>query len=216
MTSWALGSGAYWRDYVVVSVLGAVVLPLLVTRSLGPITFDALGIRRPRSSLALLAVSYLAALPLALAMAMHPAFRAGVGDALARSWWFGIAVPVGTAAEHFFFHGVLLAWLHPSGAFPSSDELSAPFVWPGLRLENVRASIASLAIPRSCVVPCLLSAPLFFAIHVGKPDAELWLSLPAGVVFAWLAYRTNGFVVPLVLHLSVPATAALLALALSQ
>jgi hypothetical protein len=217
----ALGAPDYWRDYVLVSVVGGVLLPLVLTRTIGPRTLDALGVRAPsRAALAVLAALYVALLPLVGVMSLHPAFRAGLDEALHRSRWFALAVPVGMGAEHFFFHGVLLAWLHPSGAFPPASELDRPLIWPGERLEDgtrasVAASIASLAIPRSCLVPCLLSGPLFWAIHVGKPDPELWLSLPAGVIFAWLAYRTNGFVVPLVLHASLPATAALIALATS-
>ena len=133
---------------------------------------------------------------------------------MGRSAWFALAVPIGGLTEHFFFPGVLLAWLHPSGAFPDADVLARRLVWPGRLLENgeragTRAALASLAIPRSCIAPCLLSAPLFWAVHVGKPDAELWLSLPAGAFFAWLAYRTNGFVVPLLVHLAIPTAAVL-------
>jgi hypothetical protein len=69
--------------------------------------------------------------------------------------------------------------------------------------------IVSLRIPRSCLGPCLLSAPLFFAIHAGTSDGELWLAGPAGVLFAWLAYRTGGPTLPALLHLSVSVVAAL-------
>lgn len=216
-----LGPPLYWRDYVFVSVVGGVLLPLVLTRWIGPRTLDALGVRAPRrSALLLAALVFAGAAPLMLAMALTPEFRAGVHEALGRSAWFAVAVPVGSGAEHFFFHGVLLAWLHPSGAFPPARELLRPFVWPGKRLATgrsagIREAIASLAIPRSCLAPCLLSAPLFVAIHVGKPDAELWLSLPAGIVFAWLAYRTNGFAVPWIVHMSLPATAALAVLVTS-
>ncbi len=219
LARWALGPGDYWRDYVFVSVVGAMLVPLVLARAIGPDTLDALGLRRPgRPALGLALTALLVSLPLSAAIALHPEFRLGVAEALGRSPWFLVAVPVGGAAEHFFFHGVLLAWLHPSGAFPPAHELVRPFVWPGKLQEGgvragVAASLASLAVPRSCLAPCLLSVPLFWAIHVGKPDAELWLSLPAGGIFAWLAYRTNGFVVPLLVHLSVPLAAALLVLA---
>lgn len=199
------------RAYALASLVGAVVLPLGLTLLLGPRSMRALGLRRPnREILTLIGAALLALVPLSLAMSLHPTFQSALEARLSGSAWFFFAAIVGTAAEHFFFHGVLLAWLHPSGRFPESPLLGAPLMWPGRRLDGSidgrRASLAdalrSLAIPADCLWPCLLSGPLFFLIHVGKPDAELWLSALAGPILAWLAYRTNGLLAPLIIHLA--------------
>jgi hypothetical protein len=202
------------QAYALASVIGAVLLPLGLTLLLGPRSLRALGLRRPNHEIATLILAALAALvPLSVAMSFHPVFRAALDERLSGSRWFFFAAIVGTSAEHFFFHGVLLAWLHPSGSFPESPLLGAPWMWPGRMRDGRRASftdaLRSLAIPRDCLVPCLLSGPLFFLIHLGKPDAELWLSALAGPILAWLAYRTNGLVAPLIIHLAASVLGAL-------
>lgn len=201
--------------YAIGSVLGGIAIPLCLLALIGPRNASDIGLRRPsRELVPLLGVALAALVPLSLAMALHPAFRAELDARLAGSPTFLVAVLFGGVAEHFFFHGVLLAWLHPSGRFPDGPQFTAPIVWPLRRIEGRRASLRdvlrSLRIPTSCIAPCLLSAPLFFAIHIGKPDAELWLSVLAGPVLAWLAYRTNGLVAPLIVHLAASLVAALL------
>ncbi len=202
------------RGYALASLVGAVLVPLALSRLLGARTLSDVGLRRPSAaSLPILGVAIAFAAPLSLGMAFTPVFREALAMRLAGSPWYLAAVVVGGGAEHVFFHGVLLAWLHPSGRFPVSPQLGAPLVLPGARLGAGRASwrdaLASLAIPRDCVLPCVLSAPLFFAIHAGTTGSELVLSVPAGVVFAWLAYRTNGAIVPALVHLAVSVVAAL-------
>lgn len=202
-------------SYALGSVLGGVLVPLACLALIGPRRASDIGLRAPsRGLLPILGVALTALAPLSLVMALHPAFRAELDARLSGSPTFLLAVLFGGLAEHFFFHGVLLAWLHPSGRFPDDPMLSAPIVLPFARLGDRRATLrdalASLRIPRSCVLPCLLSAPLFFAIHIGKPSPELWLSVLAGPVLAWLAYRTNGLVAPLVVHLAASLGAALL------
>lgn len=206
--------GRFHRSYALASLVGAILVPLALSALLGARSAADVGLRRPSAAATpILGLAIAAALPLSLGMAFTPVFRAGLAARLEGSPWYLLAVVVGGGGEHVFFHGVLLAWLHPTGRFPSSPRLGAPLVWPGKRTETGRATwrdaLRSLAIPRDCVLPCALSAPLFFAIHAGTTGSELVLSLPAGVVFAWLAYRTNGAAVPALVHLSVSLVAAL-------
>lgn len=209
--------GQHHRSYALASLIGAVLVPLALGWLFGARTPSELGLRRPSAAAwPLLGLAIAASLPLSLAMALDPAFGAALAARAAGSPWYLVAVVVGGGAEHVLFHGVLLAWLHPSGRFPVAPELEAPLVLPGGRLDGRRASLrdglASLRIPHSCVWPCLLGAPLFFAIHAHTSDAELWLSLPAGVLFAWLAYRTGGPALPALVHLCVSLVAALVLL----
>jgi|GEM_PF-6376415 len=207
--------GGRHRSYALASLLGGVVVPLALARPLGARSLAELGLRRPGAAAwPILGVTVLASLPLALAMARAPVFRDALAMRLAGSPWYLVAVLAGGLAEHVFFHGVLLAWLHPSGRFPDAPALRAPLVLPGLRRpEGGRAGLGealrSLAIPRDCIGPCLLSAPLFFAAHAQTTDAELWLSPAAGAGMAWLACRTGGWALPALAHLAVSLVAAL-------
>lgn len=201
--------------YALGSVLGGVVIPLGLCAAFGMRRAEDIGLRRPPRELwPLLLLALLALSPIALGLALHPAFTSALDARLSGSPTFALAVLAGACAEHFFFHGVLLAWLHPNLRFVA---MSAPLRWPGQRIEgrraNLRDMLASLAIPRSAVLPCLLSAPLFFAIHIGKADEELWLSLLAGPVLAWLAFRTGGLIAPLVVHLAASIFGAVVVLA---
>ncbi len=201
--------------YALASVIGAVLIPVALSLAFGVRRLSDVGLRRPVPELwPLLGIALLALTPIAIGLSLHPAFGTALDERLAGSPWFALSVIVGGCAEHFFFHGVLLAWLHPTLRFVQVDR---PLRWPGRRTSTGKASVMgalrSLAIPREAVLPCLLSAPLFFAIHVGKPDGELWLSLIAGPVLAWLAFRTGGLVAPLVVHLSASLFAALIVLA---
>jgi len=205
------------RDHLVYalgSLLGGVALPLLFCAAFGMRRAVDLGLRRPPRELwPLLAIALFALTPIAIGLALHPAFTSALEERLDGPPTFALVVLVGAVAEHFFFHGVLLAWLHPSQRFV---DVSAELLWPGRPIEggraNVRQALASLAIPRTALLPCLLSGPLFFAIHIGKPDEELWLSLLAGPVLAWLAFRTGGLIAPLVVHLCASLLAALIVL----
>jgi hypothetical protein len=207
--------GGRHRSYALASLLGGVVVPLALARPLGARSLAELGLRRPGAAAwPILGVTVLASLPLALAMARAPVFRDALAMRLAGSPWYLVAVLAGGLAEHVFFHGVLLAWLHPSGRFPDAPALRAPLVLPGLRRpEGGRAGLGealrSLAIPRDCIGPCVLSAPLFFAAHAQTTDAELWLSPAAGAGMAWLACRTGGWALPALAHLAVSLVAAL-------
>lgn len=42
-----------------------------------------------------------------------------------------------------------------------------------------------------------------FIIHIGKPTAELWASLPASIAFGWMAWRSNSIWYGLVIHFAV-------------
>lgn len=206
--------GQFHRSYALASLIGAVLAPLALGWLFGARTPAALGLRRPSAAAwPILALACAASVPLSLAMAMTPTFQDALAARVAGSPYYLLAVAVGGGAEHVFFHGVLLAWLHPSGRFPDAPELAAPLLLPllrrGGRRTTLREALASLAIPRACIPACLLSAPLFFAIHAGASDGELLLSLPAGVIFAWLAYRTGGFALPGILHVGVSLVAAL-------
>lgn len=209
--------GQFHRSYALASLIGAVLAPLALGWLFGARTPAALGLRRPSAAAwPILALACAASVPLSIGMAMTTTFQDALATRVAGSPYYLLAIVVGGGAEHVFFHGVLLAWLHPSGRFPQSPELAAPLVLPFRPRDGgrttLRDTIGSLRIPSHCLPACLLSAPLFFAIHAGASDGELLLSLPAGVIFAWLAYRTGGFALPGILHVGVSLVAAIVVL----
>jgi len=135
---------------------------------------------------------------------------------------------VNMCAEHFFFHGVLLAAFRRDRRWPGATALTPVtgtgwrrwMQWVGLaqpidhhavgRLERVRQW---LGLPRGCAVAMVGSAALFGFIHVGKDVRELLLSFPGGLASAYLAYRSNSWLTPLALHLATAGTAFLMLLA---
>jgi membrane protease YdiL (CAAX protease family) len=48
-----------------------------------------------------------------------------------------------------------------------------------------------------------VQAVLCFLIHLGKPNAELIASLPASVLFGWIAWRSRSIWYGLVIHFAV-------------
>lgn len=48
---------------------------------------------------------------------------------------------------------------------------------------------------------CIGLQSLFcFLIHIGKPEAELWASLPASVVFGWIAWKSRSIWYGVIIH----------------
>ncbi len=61
-----------------------------------------------------------------------------------------------------------------------------------------------------CLVAICTSAMLFGLVHISKDPRELMLSLPGGFAMAYIAYRTNSWLVPFALHLATAGSACLL------
>jgi hypothetical protein len=209
--------------WALLSVLMGVVVPWLFMLVMGRGRPRDIGLRWPnRVGWRLLAVGYLVALPLIGLMASAPATRAFYTSELKK---FPLGTLAGTylivmVAEHFMYQGVLLALLRPGQRWPVIPE-PAPVVgsvgvrslrWIGLcqptfgkaGLERV---LAWVGLPEGCLGAMVLQAVLFGLGHVGKAPVEVLLSFPGGVGLAYVAYRCNSLLVPLILHLATGLTA---------
>jgi hypothetical protein len=133
---------------------------------------------------------------------------------------------VNMGTEHFFFHGVLLAAFRSDRRWPSAPtakpigEERGWLQWLGMA-QTVHDQSAGpfgklrqwLGLPTGCGFAIVGSAILFGFIHLGKDVRELILSIPGGAALGILAYRTNSWLTPLVLHLATAGTAFLIILA---
>ncbi len=182
-----------------------------------------LGCRRPnRIAWRVTLVGYLIALPLMVWMARGAGFashylphldRAGLGPYLL----FYLANLV---SEHFLFHGVMLSVFRTQWRWPASPPIAAnatgrlnrSLQWLGLAQpvsgQRLRHRVTQWAgLPDGCGVAIIASGLLFGLVHAGKDPRELLLSVPGGIVSAYLAYRTNSWLTPFVLHLATAGTA---------
>ncbi len=73
-----------------------------------------------------------------------------------------------------------------------------------------------LGLPGGCLFPIGASALLFAGVHLGKDPHELVLSLPGGAALAYIAYRTNTWLVPFALHVLTAGTTFVLMLLLQS
>lgn len=216
-----------WTDGAFLAIVG-IVLPWLVMALLGRGRPSALGVRVPnRFGVGVVIVAYLASLPFLYWMVADSGLanyylphmrRAGTTP-------FLIYYAVNMLGEHFLLHGVLLAALRPGmrwpepPAMPEADAERASDVSGNVRWAadfGTRGSgtagrwhtvLSWLRLPRHCTPAVIGSASLFALVHVGKDPRELVLSVPGGIALAYLAYRTNSFLTPLVLHLATAGTA---------
>ncbi len=202
--------------WALVSLAMGLVLPWLIMALIGRGRPRDLGLRWPnRVGWRLIAVGYLGSLPLLALMASSPATRAYYQHDVAH--WslgrvFGPYLMV-LIAEHFLFHGVLLAVLRPGRRWPTvptpapADGTIARRVvrWIGLAqptdgARGLRRLGRWIGLPDACWWALLLQTALFGLVHVGKSPAELAMSFPGGLAMGYVAYRCNSWLVPIILH----------------
>ena len=207
-----------------------VIVPWIVMAVLGRGRPSDIGFRRPnRFGWRLTALSYLISLPFLLWMAGGAKFATQYLSELKRAG----AVPflvyylVNMAGEHFLLHGVILAACRAGRRWPVTGP-TLPVTARGVRAFLQRLGLAQptedAKLPRrltrwiglrdGCVPPILASATLFGLVHVGKDPRELLLSLPGGLALAYLAYRSNTWLIPFIIHTATAGTALLILLAM--
>lgn len=126
-------------------------------------------------------------------------------------------------AEHFFFHGTVLAVCRVGFRWPGAPPLEHDastrrrrvLQWFGMAQPTRGASGLQkmtrwLGLADGCTSAIICSGVLFASVHLGKNPRELLLSLPGGLASAYLAYRTNSLLVPAALHFAVGAVATVL------
>jgi hypothetical protein len=122
-------------------------------------------------------------------------------------------------AEHFLFHGVLLALLRPGRRWPDAPPVAPVEGKRGLRVlrriglaqpPEGRSGLSRIArwlgLADGCLWALTLQSVLFGLVHLGKAPAELLMSFPGGLALAYVAYRCNSFLVPMLLHAATAMT----------
>jgi hypothetical protein len=133
---------------------------------------------------------------------------------------FSLYYLVNMVAEHFLFHGVFLAAFRVGHRWPGPPPKDARATaaqkrllqWLGLAqpvdgTSGFSRVVRWFGLQPGCVPAICASAALFGLIHVGKDFRELLLSIPGGVALAYIAYRTNSWFTPFLLHLATAGTA---------
>ena len=202
--------------WALVSLAMGLVLPWLVMVLIGRGRPRDLGLRWPnRIGWRLIAVGYIGSLPLLVLMASSAATRAYYEHEITH-WSLGrLFGPylIVLIAEHFLFHGVLLAALRPGRRWPTVPT-PAPVDggvvhrvarWIGLAQPTECARGLGrlgrwIGLPDVCWGALLLQTALFGLVHVGKSPAEVAMSFPGGLAMGYVAYRCNSWLVPMVLH----------------
>jgi hypothetical protein len=208
-------NGAYF-------LLVQLIIPWAVMLLLGRGRPRELGLRRPnRLALRIIPVAYLIALPFLIWMVRSPGFAPYYRPAVQQSaTGFLSMYLIAIVGEHFLFHGVLLTVFHPLFCWPTALSPAQPRA-KGARgaLQWLGAAQASkggtrwnrweqwLGLRDGCLTAMLASAALFALIHLSKDPRETLLSIPGGIAEAYLAYRTDSLLTPLLLHLATAGTA---------
>ncbi len=186
-----------------------------------------LGFRRPnRLAGRLIAVGFLVALPFLIWLALTPALHQFYLSHLRRVGGvaFSLYYLCNMLSEHFVMHGLLLAVFRRSLRWPPPPEHVAVdtvlrrarlLQWLGLRRPTGDARgvvwiVRWIGLPSGCMGAMVGSTIMFSLVHVGKDPRELLLSVPGGMALAYLAYRTNSWLTPFVLHLATAGTACVI------
>lgn len=122
--------------------------------------------------------------------------------------------------EHFLLHGVVLTACRADRRWPTSRQTlpasaggrAAVLCWLGFAQSSggatgLRRLTRWLGLPDGCVPAIATSAALFGLVHIGKDARELLLSIPGGLAFAVLAYRTDSWLTVFLLHVATAGTA---------
>ncbi len=219
-----------WREGMfVLLTMGAI--PLVVMVATGRWRCRDLGIRMPNAiGWRVLIAGYLLALPFVYWMTQSAEFTKSYLAWIERAGLSTLAAyyVVVLLAEHFFFQGAVLAICRADRRWPLPAPVAAIeggalrklLRWIGLA-QPTDGTVGFARVTRwlglqdGCVVAVVVSGLLFGAVHYGKDVRELALSFPGGVAMAYLAYRTNTWLVPMTLHLATAATAGAFLLCLS-
>ncbi len=190
-----------------------------------------LGWRRPnRLAWRILLVGYIVAVPFLIWMVRSPVFA----DQYTRLMQRGLAgfaafYLVNIFVEHFLFQGVMLAAFRPDHRWPERVEIYEDhagfwrriFQWFGLSQPTDGACGGQrvtrwLGLAPGCVPAVITSGMLFGLVHAGKDPREFVLSVPGGMLLGFIAYRTNSWLTPFMLHLSTAGTACALMMLLQS
>lgn len=173
-----------------------------------------LGFRKPnRLAFRYFVVAVLVALPFLIWMVQSPTISRGYVRQLERLGMvaFGAYYLVNMFTEHLFLHGAVLGLVRRDGRWPEPVPLSSGgrgftrlLRWLGMAQQPLRDSGLAgwLGLAPGGFGPMMFSALLFGMVHMGKDVRELILSFPGGLAQGYLAYRSNSWWTPFLVHLA--------------
>jgi hypothetical protein len=205
-------------------------VPWIVAWAIGSGRPRDIGIRRPnRYAGRFLLIGFVCSVPFQLWMVRGPGFAAYYLGQLERAGavTFVLYYLVNMLVEHFSIHGVVLALCRRGHRWPPRVPAPQHAIRrrPGLRwLQWVGMAAPTgggrgltgitrwLGLPDGCLPALVTSTLLFGLVHWGKNTRELLLSLPGGLLLAYMAYRSNTWLTVFVLHVVTAGTALLMIL----
>lgn len=204
-------------------VLVGIVVPVLAARLITRTGLRDLGCRLPnRYGWRWLAAGFVIAVPFLVFMAKGSGMA---GQYLPDARRVGLFVflsyyLVNMTAEHFMLHGFVLGAFRrdlrwpargePSPTDPSASWWRRVLLFLGLsrgpRTPGQTRLTAWFQLAPDCGLAIVGSGVLFALVHVGKDWREAMLSVPGGIALAILAYRSDSWYIPFLLHLATAGT----------
>jgi hypothetical protein len=225
-TAVGAGNAATELKFAAYLLVTAGALPWLAAWALGRGRPGDIGTRWPnRYAPRIIAIAYLVSLPFVYWMTQSESMAGRYLEHWRRCGpvIFLVSYLVNMVTEHFLLHGVVLGLCRRemrwpaappvrSHTAPGGDPLSRLLRWIGMAQPTEDSRWTSrarqwLGLPEGCVAAMITSAVLFGLVHLGKDTRELMLSFPGGLAQAYVAYRTNSWLTPFVLHLATATTA---------
>ncbi len=215
--------GALWKPagynevrHAAYLLILAVIIPWLAMICLRRGSFFNLGLRKPnRIGVRAIVVGFCLSIPAVIWVALGEEF-APCYLAMARRAGYPVLISyflINLFSEHFFCHGFLLAILRPGMRWPDPPPVVADgktavvrfLQWCGLaQLVGDSGTVGKitrwLGLPDRCLLAIGGSTVAFFLLHLGKDPRELAVSVLNGILLAYVAYRTNSWLVPFIVH----------------
>ncbi len=195
--------------------------PACIARIAGRKLSD-LGWRRPnRLALRYFVVALVISAPFLIWMVNSPHIAAPYLNQLKRlgGVLFCVFYVINMFTEHLLLHGIVLGLSHPAGRWPQPIPVAhaetgriAVLRWLGMA-ESIGEGVGKwLGLAPGCFIPMLYSALLFGMVHLGKDTRELVLAFPGGLAQAYIAYRSNSWYTPFIIHLATASMALVMML----
>ena len=218
----AIAEGKPARELIIALyfLIAAGIVPLFVARVAGRGLKD-LGWRRPnRLALRYFIVALAISAPFLIWMVRSPTIATLYLKQLDHLGFITFAAfyLVNMFTEHLLLHGVVQGLARPDGRWADSAPLPPPgkglnrfLHWLGLAMPRAHATgqrVSSwLGLAPGCLIPMVFSALLFGMVHLGKDTRELVLAFPGGLAQAYIAYRSNSWFTPFLIHLATASAA---------
>ncbi len=203
-------------------ILVLVALPLFTMCVIRRCRLADFGLRKPNIiGLRVLLVGYAISVPLTIYVAVSPEFSnyyLGIAQRTGVSVLLGYFI-INVTTETLFYQGILLALCRKDFRWPepapvtvhANGKIECVLRWCGLAqstdgVVGIRKITRWLGLQDGCLTAIFVSGAMFVLVHEGKGTREIGVSMLNGPLLAYVAYRTNTWLVPLLLHVAAGIT----------